>query len=271
MDSRKSAPTPGAGSWHHHPRNDYARGDKSGHGPVSFLRGGRRPTKQSRIAQGLRFRASRWLARNDIRGFCHESVVHIGESDGSYAIRLPFVLSFFSAITPDIRGIGIALSPLAKHTKKMGNLANYCFTFAADGTMKPNWQGEKMRGTGTSRDAQRACAHPGKACPPIINHPSSISIARAFTLIELLVVIAIIALLLAILFPALKAARAHARAAACQGTLHQWGLYYATYTTENDYKLPIFEKHSQADCRMFCRGASTSTMATPLMASVWVR
>jgi prepilin-type N-terminal cleavage/methylation domain-containing protein/prepilin-type processing-associated H-X9-DG protein len=64
----------------------------------------------------------------------------------------------------------------------------------------------------------------------------------AFTLIELLVVISIIAILLAILFPALRAARSHARAAACQGTLHQWGLYYAMYTTENDYKLPTFEK-----------------------------
>jgi hypothetical protein len=31
-----------------------------------------------------------------------------------------------------------------------------------------------MRGTGTSRDRVRACAHPGRVCPPIIHHPSSI-------------------------------------------------------------------------------------------------
>jgi len=58
-------------------------------------------------------------------------------------------------------------------------------------------------------------------------------------------VISIIALLLAILIPALQAGRSHARTAKCQGTLHQWGLYYATYTTENDYKLPMFDKHVQ--------------------------
>jgi prepilin-type N-terminal cleavage/methylation domain-containing protein/prepilin-type processing-associated H-X9-DG protein len=67
----------------------------------------------------------------------------------------------------------------------------------------------------------------------------------AFTLIELLVVISIVALLLAILMPALRAGRSHARTAKCQGTLHQWGLYYAMYTSENEYKLPIFEKHVQ--------------------------
>jgi prepilin-type N-terminal cleavage/methylation domain-containing protein len=68
---------------------------------------------------------------------------------------------------------------------------------------------------------------------------------RGFTLIELLVVIAIIALLLAILFPALQAGRSHARTSRCQATLHQWGLYYAMYTAENEYKLPIFERHVQ--------------------------
>jgi len=66
---------------------------------------------------------------------------------------------------------------------------------------------------------------------------------KGFTLIELLVVISIIALLLAILMPALQAGRSHARTAKCQGTLHQWGLYYAMYTTENEYKLPIFERN----------------------------
>jgi len=79
---------------------------------------------------------------------------------------------------------------------------------------------------------------------PIINHQLSVINVNGFTLIELLVVISIIALLLAILFPALRAGRSHARTAACQGTLHQWGLYYAMYTAENDYKMPAYEQNT---------------------------
>ncbi|MEN6577891.1 MAG: type II secretion system protein [Phycisphaerales bacterium] len=59
-----------------------------------------------------------------------------------------------------------------------------------------------------------------------------------FTLIELLVVIAVIAVLMAILLPALQRARGQAKAAACQVNLRQWGLYYSMYTTQNDGKMP---------------------------------
>jgi len=61
---------------------------------------------------------------------------------------------------------------------------------------------------------------------------------RAFTLIELLVVISIIALLMALLFPALSRARKQARAAVCQSNLKQWGLHLATYAGVNDGYLP---------------------------------
>jgi prepilin-type N-terminal cleavage/methylation domain-containing protein len=57
---------------------------------------------------------------------------------------------------------------------------------------------------------------------------------RAFTLIELLVVIAIIAVLMAVLMPALGRVRTQARGVACKANLHQWGLIYAMYTDENN-------------------------------------
>ena len=50
---------------------------------------------------------------------------------------------------------------------------------------------------------------------------------RGFTLIELLVVIAIIALLLAILMPALQRVKGQARSVACLAKLKQWGLFFS--------------------------------------------
>jgi len=54
-----------------------------------------------------------------------------------------------------------------------------------------------------------------------------------FTLIELLVVIAIIALLMAIITPALKKAKKHARRSICASNLHQWGLVHVSYSNDH--------------------------------------
>jgi prepilin-type N-terminal cleavage/methylation domain-containing protein/prepilin-type processing-associated H-X9-DG protein len=55
-----------------------------------------------------------------------------------------------------------------------------------------------------------------------------------FTLIELLVVIAIIALLMAVLMPAIQRVKKQAAAVACISRLRQWGLIFSMYTTDNN-------------------------------------
>ena len=61
---------------------------------------------------------------------------------------------------------------------------------------------------------------------------------RGFTLIELLVVVAIIALLVAILVPALNRAREEAKKVVCLSNLHQIGVAVHCYTNDNGGRMP---------------------------------
>ena len=74
-----------------------------------------------------------------------------------------------------------------------------------------------------------------------------------FTLIELLVVIAIIAILAAMLLPALSAARERARSSSCQSKLKQHGVAATMYAGDNADYLPVAVR---SNGKILCTGVN---------------
>ncbi len=70
---------------------------------------------------------------------------------------------------------------------------------------------------------------------------------KAFTLIELLVVIAIIAILMAILMPALNRVKEQGKRAACLGNMRQLTLAWIMYADDNDDKIVNGEAFGNGD------------------------
>jgi len=73
----------------------------------------------------------------------------------------------------------------------------------------------------------------------IAGHRSLITLPRAFTLVELLVVTAILALLAALLLPALREARERSKRLVCLSNQRQIGLAILAYTTDWDGRFPF--------------------------------
>jgi len=91
---------------------------------------------------------------------------------------------------------------------------------------------------------------------------------RAFTLIELLVSISILAVLIALLMPALHQAMAEAHTIACANNQRQLAVGAISYAVDNENRLPgtaAYRVHTLPSTQKAWVGSTNSTMATRLL------
>jgi prepilin-type N-terminal cleavage/methylation domain-containing protein/prepilin-type processing-associated H-X9-DG protein len=118
--------------------------------------------------------------------------------------------------------------------------------------------------SGTTQFDLMNCDHRSVAMPG--QDRTQVEVLRAFTLIELLVVIAIIGVLVALLLPAVQAAREAARRAQCVNNLKQLGLAIANYeSTLGSYPMGRIAKTKQYDNCVTFWGHSWLNVTLPFM------